>query len=728
MSDENIPARAEAVSPGGTGRPQGDGLDQGGGSAPWMAPAISPLHFARALEQVDEAVTITDRDGHIEYVNPAFERETGWPAGEALGKTPRILKSGRHPEDFYREMWGCLLSGRSFRGVFLNRRKDGSLYYEGKTITPLRDAGGAVTHYLATGVDVTHQTLAEQRLRASAERSAASLRGTNDGFWDWDLMARRISFSPRWTSMLGYGEDEVKGDLETWLSLVHPEDRPEFEERLRAHLNGATEFFVSEHRMRTKPGSPLWVLTRGQATRDPAGVAVRMAGSQTDISARIHAEERLKHGALHDSLTELPNRTLFMDHLRSAISRAQRNEGSRFAVYYMDLDRFKIINDGMGHLAGDQLLVEVGRRLRSCLRDSDMLARLGGDEYAILAEGVVSGPEALAFANRFLAQFAAPFSIEGRDVFTSGSIGIALSNPSYDNPAEMVRDADTAMYHAKSRGRSMAAIFDPSMRSQARRLLDLETGLRQAVEASRLSVNYQPIVSLTTRRVAGFEALVRWLHPKWGYVSPVEFIPVAEECGLIHPVGRFVLREACRKLKVLQTRYPSRPPLTMSVNLSGVQFLRPDLLNQIDMVMREFGLDPRDLHLEITESVIIENAEYARQMIDQIRAQNVRLSIDDFGTGYSSMANLKKLPIHTVKIDQSFVKKMKEDDESLEIVRATISMAHNLGMSVIAEGVENPDEVKILSAMKCEFGQGYLFAKPLNDEAVENLLSKGGFL
>lgn len=682
-------------------------------------------HLARAVEQLETAVIVADREGRIEYANPAFERTTGWSPDEVLGQTPRFLKSGRHSAEFYRGVWETLLSGAPFRGVMVNRRKDGSLYYEERAITPVKDGSGSITHFVATGVDVTQRTMAEQRLRSGLERYALSVRGADGGVWDWDLRTGKIFLSGRWKSMLGFGEEEVWEDPEAWFRLVHPEDLPELRSRIRDHLDGRSPYLELDLRMLHRAGSVCWVTVRGQAALDASGKAYRISGLQTDATSRKLAEEHLREGALHDALTGLPNRTLFMDRLRVAMMRAQRSEEYRFALMFMDLDRFKVINDGRGHLAGDQLLIEVSRRLRSCLRSSDTVARLGGDEFAVLMDEVYSEPEALAFAERILAQLAAPFTLDGREHFTSGSLGITLFGPRHKEPVEMVRDADTAMYWAKSHGRARAVVFDESMHTRALNILELETDLRQAVKMDRLRVHYQPIVSLASGRVAGFEALVRWLHPKRGYISPAEFIPVAEESGLIHDLGKFVLREACRRLKSLQTLYRSRPPLMMSVNLSGIQFQRPDLPTQIEMVLREFGLDPKDLKLEITESAIIEHAEHAGLMIDQFKSQNIRLSIDDFGTGYSSMANLRKFPIDTVKVDQTFVGRMNEDDDCLEIIRATITMAHNLGMDIIAEGVEKPEQVRMLKALGCEYGQGYFFSKPVDAEGTETLMARG---
>jgi diguanylate cyclase (GGDEF)-like protein len=392
---------------------------------------------------------------------------------------------------------------------------------------------------------------------------------------------------------------------------------------------------------------------------------------------------------------------------------------------FLDLDRFKIVNDSLGHPAGDQLLMDFAGRIRKSLRASDTVARLGGDEFAVIVERVGTESEAAPFAERILECLAEPFILQGRQVFTSASIGIALYRERYTRRDDMVRDADAAMYRAKSTGRGRYAFFDTRLHSHAMRQLDLDSSLRHAVESAALEVHYQPIVRVAGGSLAGFEALVRWPHPEQGFISPAEFIPLAEETGLIYAIGLFVLRSACTFLKTAQGRLAGAKSLTMSVNLSGVQFLRPELLGQIDLVVRRCGVDPRSLKLEITESVLMEHAEFAEDMMAQMKAQNLSLSIDDFGTGYSSMKNLRRYPVDTVKLDQSFVQRMLSDPESLEIVRGSVAMAHRLGLEVVAEGIESAEQRELLEGMGCDYGQGFLFARALEPDAALDLVVAG---
>ena len=683
--------------------------------------------FSSAVEQVDEAMVLTDKDGVIQYVNRAFEVITGYSRDEAVGRTPRILKSGRHDAAHYENLWATVLSGASYHGVVINMRKDGTTYHEDKTITPVKNEAGEVTHFISTGTDVTRQKLAEEKLIEGTERYALSVRGANDGMWDWDFRIGHVYLSHRWKTMLGYDTDEVGDHPEDWFRLVHPDDLAELKTQIKAHVAGSSPHLEHEHRMRQRDGSYAWVLTRGQAVRDGEGKAYRIAGSMTDITFRKRAEEQLQHDALHDALTGLPNRTLFMDRLTQACHRARRKGEKRFAVMFSDLDRFKLINDSLGHLAGDQLLKEVAARIRSCLRATDTVARLGGDEFAILLEEISTDLEATVFAERILQQLAQPFLIEGREVFCTASIGISLFNENCPGPDGIVRDADAAMYHAKERGRSRFALFDSAMQSRALEVLELETDLRRALADNGLKVHYQPIVTLATGRIAGFEALVRWPHPSRGLLPPGDFIPIAEENGLIYSLGLFVLRESCRHLRVLQSQFHSSPPLTMSVNLSGLQFLRPELVGHLDLILKEFGLDPKTLKLEITESSLISHAEHAQKMMAQFKAQQIGLVLDDFGTGYSSLVNLRRYPVDTIKVDQSFVKSMLQDEQSRELVRTTISMAAGLKMDVVAEGVETEAQARVLKEMRCDFGQGYYFSRAVDEPGTAELLSKGSF-
>src|SRR5919205_2649897 len=438
-----------------------------------------------------------------------------------------------------------------------------------------------------------------------------------------------------------------------------------------------------------------------------------------DIRRRKHMGERLLHDAFHDALTGLPNRALFMDHLKLAVERAKRpRKKYLFAVLFLDLDRFKVINDSLGHTMGDQLLVATAARIQKCLRHLDTVARFGGDEFAVLLDGVEDVNDTIRVAQRLQRELTTPINVGGHEVFTSVSIGIALSNTGYERPEDVVRDADTAMYRAKAAGKSRYEIFDKGMHSRAVALLRLENDLRRAVEREEFVVHYQPIVSLFDDSIQGFEALVRWRHPERGLVYPSEFIPVAEETGLIIPLGRWVLRESCRQMHRLQAASPSRP-LSLSVNLSGKQFMQPDLVGQVKQILGETGFDPRRLHLEITESSVIENTETVTEMLMQLRALGIRLSMDDFGTGYSSLSYLHRFPIHTLKIDRSFVS---GGDGENEIVRTIIMLARNMGMDIIAEGVETKEQLAYLKELKCEYGQGFLFSQPLDLDTACKLL------
>src|SRR5215207_3648578 len=443
-----------------------------------------------------------------------------------------------------------------------------------------------------------------------------------------------------------------------------------------------------------------------------------------DISRRKEMEERLLHDAFHDALTGLPNRALFMDHLELAVERAKRpRKRYLFAVLFLDLDRFKVINDSLGHTMGDQVLVATAARIQKCLRHLDTVARFGGDEFAVLLDGVEDANDTIRVAQRLQREVTTPINVGGHEVFTSVSIGIALSNTGYERPEDVVRDADTAMYRAKAAGKSRYEIFDTGMHSRAVALLKLETDLRRAVEREEFVVHYQPIVSLSDDSVRGFEALVRWRHPERGLVSPSEFIPVAEETGLIIPLGRWVLREACRQMHQLQAASAGPRPLSLSVNLSGKQFMQLDLVGQVKEILQETGFDPRRLQLEITESSVIENTETVTEMLLQLRALGIRLSMDDFGTGYSSLSYLHRFPIHTLKIDRSFVS---GGDAENEIVRTIIMLARNMGMDIVAEGVETKEQLAYLKELKCEYGQGFLFSRPLDLDAACRLLEEAG--
>jgi diguanylate cyclase (GGDEF)-like protein len=433
--------------------------------------------------------------------------------------------------------------------------------------------------------------------------------------------------------------------------------------------------------------------------------------------------------AFYDQLTGLPNRTYLLERLGQTIERSHSEKGGLFAVLFLDLNRFQIVKYSLGHLVADQLIIATARRLETCVRPTDVVARVGSDEFAILLADLSKVEDATSIADHIYQQLILPFSLDGRDVFITANIGIALgsynSNPLEGNdlPENFLRAADTAMYHAKMVCKLPYAVFEPAMHARAVARLQLDTDLRRAIERQELQVYYQPIVSLKSRRITGFEALVRWQHPQRGFLSPVEFIPVAEETGLIIAIGEWVLFEACRQLRVWQETFPAACPLMMNVNISGIQFRQPNLIEQIDHILQKTGLNPSCLKLEITESVVMENAELAKTLLEQLKARNIQLGMDDFGTGYCSLSYLHRFPLDTLKIDRSFVSLMGVGGENLEIVRTIATLAHQLGMDVIAEGVETAEQLAQLVAMQCEYGQGYFFAQPVDSSTAADLIA-----
>lgn len=457
-----------------------------------------------------------------------------------------------------------------------------------------------------------------------------------------------------------------------------------------------------------------------QAERHVDELSRHIAEQERTSKALEENKEHFRHAAFHDALTGLPNRSLFIDHLRLAIERSKLNHDHLFAVLFMDLDRFKNINDSLGHNTGDQLLVAIAARIGACLRPTDTIARLGGDEFAILLDGLEEWTIATDVAERVQTELLKPFSLNGHEVYTTASIGIRLSMDGREEAENMLRDADTAMYRAKDGGKARHELFHRTMHTRAVALLKLENDLRRAIEREEFCVHYQPIVSLGTEMLVGFEALVRWNHPERGLVPPDEFIPLAEETGLVIEIGGLALREACTQGRKWHTAL-GRESLTMSVNLSGKQLTQTDLIQQIQDTLEQTGFNPTCLRLEITETVVMENAELATNTLLQLRKLGVHLSIDDFGTGYSSLSYLHRFPVNTLKIDRSFISRMANGDENSEIVRTICTLANNLGMEVVAEGVETREQLALLRTLKCEYGQGYLFSRPVDAEKATAL-------
>ena len=448
----------------------------------------------------------------------------------------------------------------------------------------------------------------------------------------------------------------------------------------------------------------------------------RRVGERTAALAK--ANERLQHDAFHDTLTHLPNRALFMDRLEQTLEQGKREQNHAFAVFFLDFDRFKVVNDSLGHAAGDALLVAIGERLRESLRPGDTVARLGGDEFTLLALGVKGEAEALDLAQRLKELFVKPFCVEGRELHINASVGIVLSELGYSRAADILRDADIAMYRAKALGRGEHALFDAAMREHARSIMTLESELRGALHKGELEVHYQPVISTQGGTLTGFEALVRWRHPKRGLVSPAEFIPVAEDTGLINNIGRFVLFSACRQVALWQRQ--TGHPLTVNVNVSSQEFAQPGFVERIKEVLQETGLPAPCLRLELTESLLMDGSPEVKETLSKLRALGVGLQIDDFGTGYSSLSYLQRFSADAIKIDRSFIHKLAQP-ESIELVKTIVTMAHNLGMQVVAEGVETEEQRKALTVLGCEYLQGYLFSQPLEVEKASGYLGLGAW-
>jgi diguanylate cyclase (GGDEF)-like protein/PAS domain S-box-containing protein len=643
--------------------------------------------FRQIAENVREVFfMISAQTDEILYISPAYEEVWGRSC-ESLYENPESWLGAIHPEDSLQALATLetqFRTGDEFHEEYRIVRPDGSIRWIWVRAFPIIDAVGEVNRFVGIAEDITDRKQAEEAMRKSEEQFRLIFEMAPIGMAITTLDGKLERVNQSLCDALGYTKEELVSL--TFAQIAHPEDREISIALEKKLLEGQESTFQIEQRYLAKDARVVDTLLTVTIVRDEHGNCLHFNNQIVDITERKKMERQLLHDALHDSLTGLPNRALFMDRLTQQLKKSKQKENYQFAVLFLDLDRFKIVNDSVGHLVGDRLLVEFARRLESCIRPTDTVARLGGDEFTILLENIKDVAETTIVAERIYEVLTLPFQINNYELFATTSIGIALSINGYEKPEDILRDADLTMYSAKEQGKARYEVFDRSMHERALNRLQLETDLRWGIERHEFLVYYQPITSLTTGKLAGFESLMRWQHPERGLISPGDFIPVAEETGLIIPLGSWLLKESCRQLKAWQSQYPLHPNLKISVNLSGKQLIDVNLIEQIDRILEETGLEGKYLKLEITESILMDNLDIATKMLLELRKRHIQLSIDDFGTGYSSLSYLHRFPVNTLKIDRSFINEMESKEENSAIVKAIVTLAHMLNMDVVAEG------------------------------------------
>jgi diguanylate cyclase (GGDEF)-like protein/PAS domain S-box-containing protein len=691
--------------------------------------------YRSIFENAVEGIFQVTLDGRYISANPALARIYGYTSSEELlASLTDANQHYVHPERYVEFIQLMQQNKKIERFESQIYRQDGSIIWISQNARPIVNAD-CIGYYEGFVEDITERKQAEVALRQSEQRFRAIFENVAIGIGLTDSEGQHIEVNPAWQKILGYSNEELR--QMSFTEFTYPDDVAADVELYKELLAGRRDHYQMEKRYICKSGQLAWGRLTVSLIRDRSNETQLAIATIENITERKRVEDKLQHNALHDVLTNLPNRALFVQRLEAALeltqrsakgsslaslSQAQRQAGYLFAVLFLDLDRFKNINDSLGHLVGDRLLIAIAQKLTASLRPGDTVARLGGDEFAILLEDIKSVSDATWIAERIQKQLSSPLNLDGHEVFTTVSIGIALSTHGYGNAEEILRDADTAMYRAKGLGKARYEIFNKAMHERVFTVLQLENDLRRALDYQEFQLHYQPIVSLETGRITGFEALVRWQHPQRGMISPAEFIPVAEETGLILPLGDWVLRTACRQMHQWQRQSPAMP-LTINVNISSRQFLQPTLVEQIDQILQETELEPHNLKLELTESGLMDNAESAATMLYKLQAMNIQLCIDDFGTGYSSLSYLHQFPINILKIDRSFINRIGVAGENAEIVRTIVTLANNLNMDVVAEGVETTAQVIHLKALGCKYAQGYFFSQPLDEQVAEALVT-----
>jgi diguanylate cyclase (GGDEF)-like protein/PAS domain S-box-containing protein len=676
--------------------------------------------FRALIQNSRDIITILESDGIIRYESPSVERIVGFKPEELVGKS---VFAYIHPDDletvqiaFQSVLVSTDNTPQSTELRFL--RKDGSwCYLEVYGTNQL--ANPAIAGVVINSRDINEQKQFQEALAQSESKFRSLIQNSLDIITILSREGYILYESPSVEKILGHNPDNLLGKMV--FDFIHPEDIPSAKTAFQKILDNPQESVTIELRFQNQDQSWHYLELVGTNLLAEPSVSGVLINSR-DITARKRVEQEFRFLACHDPLTQLANRTLFSEWLEKAFLRTKRDKKKKIAVLFLDLDRFKLINDSFGHADGDRLLILFAERLKSCLREIDSIARLGGDEFGILLENITDVSQVIHIAERIKNLFQVAFTLTEREVFSSVSIGIALSKATYQHPEDILRDADIALYRAKECGKARFEIFDAEMHNRAVTLLRLENDLRQGLRREEFQLFFQPILSLKTGFLKGMEALLRWQHPQGGQISPNIFIPVAEETGLIHPLGWWIFQQACQQLLEWDELLPREIPLTMSVNVSAPQFREPGLIDRIDQLLMGLGLTSSRLCLEITESVLIDNAEAAALTFSQLRAMGIQLYMDDFGTGYSSLNYLHRFPLNALKIDRSFVSQMNPRDKNFEVVKTIITLAKNLGIDVIAEGIETEQQLNQLKELDCNFGQGFFFSRPMNAQAAEQFI------
>jgi diguanylate cyclase (GGDEF)-like protein/PAS domain S-box-containing protein len=679
-------------------------------SAAGREPVLADTYRAY-FESAPDAMLLLDTASKIVLdANAAALALYGYGREEILGKTGPELSGGPEPGA------GVMAAPISPR---CHRRKDGAVFPVEVGLTEFVLNGRAVA--LAAVRDVSGRMEADQALRESEQR----YRIVADYNYDLEMWhgpdGSLLYISPSCERITGHPPAAFYGHPEFLEEITAPGYKAVWDELREALVRGERQF-AADFQILHADGLDRWISLHCQKVFGLGGADLGLRSSSRDITDRKRLELEFQHLAFHDPLTGLPNRKLCLDRIAQALERSKRRDNYHYAVIFLDLDRFKVVNDSLGHYVGDQLLVAVSRKIKAQVRTLDTVARYGGDEFVVLLEEIASAADAIAIAKRIKNEIKEPLALCGYTIHISTSMGVVLSPAIYDRPEDLLRNASIAMHRAKDQGRDKLKVFSTGLLEEAINIMRMETDLRRALERDEFVIHFQPIIALTDKRLTGFEALLRWNHPQMGLVQPADFIHIAEETGLIIPIGLWVIEESCRTMADWRSRHADATDLTVNVNLSAKQLSQTDLVERVDAILRATGLPAEALKLEITESVMMDNPELAVNRLKRLKALGVKLSMDDFGTGYSSLGYLQKFPVDTLKVDRSFIMRLDVESESRQIIKAVIALAHSMGMDVVAEGIEEPHQDDLLVELKCECGQGFLYSRPVETTTIEAIL------